>query len=166
MKIIVFSDSHGNTANMINAIRSENPDMLIHCGDGALDLRTVRNSFPELDIRNVCGNCDRNDASPLTERFTVEGKRFFVVHGHEHRAKRGGISHELTVAALESSADFVLNGHTHMPVTEEGFGFMFMNSGTCRTCADPTYGVITMDSGSVEMDIIHLGSPKNRLSVR
>lgn len=153
MKIIVFSDSHGNSANMISAVRVESPDLLIHCGDGALDMRTVRRAFPNLQIKNVRGNCDHNDTSPMTEKFTVEGKKFFVVHGHEHSAERGGISHELTVAALENDADIVLNGHTHMPVIEEGFGFMYMNPGTCKTCSNPTYGIIRLDGQTVKMEI-------------
>ena len=152
-KIIVFSDSHRNTKNMIFGILAENPDLLIHCGDGDTDLRTVASRFPGLEIKNVRGNCDRYSSAPLTEKFVYGGKRFFVVHGHNHCVKQDTPSHALTAAALEKNADIVLYGHTHVPYIDEGFGFMAMNPGTCKSCPSPSYGVITIDGNSVLMRI-------------
>ena len=40
-KICVFSDSHGNSENMIQAIEMEKPDIVIHLGDGAGDMSDV-----------------------------------------------------------------------------------------------------------------------------
>ena len=33
MKLLVFSDSHGNVANMEDAVRREEPDQVLHLGD-------------------------------------------------------------------------------------------------------------------------------------
>ena len=33
MKLLIFSDSHGNVANMEDAVRLERPDRVLHMGD-------------------------------------------------------------------------------------------------------------------------------------
>ena len=37
VKLLLFSDSHGNVANMADAIRLERPDRVLHMGDLARD---------------------------------------------------------------------------------------------------------------------------------
>ena len=34
-KLLVFSDSHGSTADMVRIVRSEKPDLVLHLGDHA-----------------------------------------------------------------------------------------------------------------------------------
>ena len=41
MKVLVFSDSHGNTTNMITAIEQEAPDMVLHLGDHWEDVQEL-----------------------------------------------------------------------------------------------------------------------------
>ena len=64
MKILVFSDSHGNPDHMLTAIRREAPDAIFHLGDGESDLRAVKRAFPDLPIYSVRGNCDLFGAAP------------------------------------------------------------------------------------------------------
>ena len=50
MKVLVFSDSHGNETNMITAIEQETPDMVLHLGDCWEDVQELRwpsNRCPE-----------------------------------------------------------------------------------------------------------------------
>ena len=37
MKLLIFSDSHGNVANMADVVRLESPDRILHLGDMARD---------------------------------------------------------------------------------------------------------------------------------
>jgi len=57
MKILVVSDSHGNTVMLQRIIDREWPfDRLVHCGDGAADLLRVR--LPAgMPVTPVSGKC-------------------------------------------------------------------------------------------------------------
>ena len=46
MKILVFSDSHGNVQNMEQAVRSDRPDYILHLGDVNSDARALGKLFP------------------------------------------------------------------------------------------------------------------------
>ena len=155
-KIAVFSDTHGNSKNMLTAITLEKPDIIFHLGDGETDLETVRQKYPDIPIRNVRGNCDKFSSSPAMLCFELEGLIFFLVHGNEHRAKRDTISAEMAAAAIENSADVVLYGHTHRPLIEETIGFTVMNPGTCKSCPSPSYGIITIDDEDVSVNIRYI----------
>ena len=37
LKLVLFSDSHGNVANMADVVRLEHPDRVLHMGDLARD---------------------------------------------------------------------------------------------------------------------------------
>ena len=58
MKILVFSDSHGNIQNMEQAVRGDRPDYILHLGDVNPDARALRKLFPAIPMECVCGNCD------------------------------------------------------------------------------------------------------------
>ena len=42
MKVLVFSDSHGTITYMQQAIRSEEPDVVLHLGDVMRDARALQ----------------------------------------------------------------------------------------------------------------------------
>ena len=42
MKLLVMSDSHGNVANMLQAVQRENPDRILHLGDCSVFTTAVR----------------------------------------------------------------------------------------------------------------------------
>ena len=159
MKIIVFSDSHGTADNMLKAVAKEDPDMLIHLGDGEPDLRAVADRYPELPIRNVRGNCDIYSSAPSEITFSVEGIRFFITHGNLYSVKDTEPSDLIMAAALENDADVVLHGHRHIPYIEKTLGTIFMDPGTCQRCSHATYGIIEIRNGRIEPDycaIVHI----------
>ena len=41
MKLLIFSDSHGNVANMEDAVRLESPDRILHLGDLVRDAEAL-----------------------------------------------------------------------------------------------------------------------------
>ena len=50
MKVIVFSDSHGDLNHMIAAVEQEEPDLVLHLGDYWEDARELSWMYPELAI--------------------------------------------------------------------------------------------------------------------
>ena len=55
MKIADFSDTHGFSRGMINAVEEYKPDQVIHLGDGMNDAEKVREMFPQIPVCCVPG---------------------------------------------------------------------------------------------------------------
>lgn len=56
MKILVFSDSHGNEDNMIRAVERERPftlDAIVHLGDGWRDAEALHRLYPQIGRAHV-----------------------------------------------------------------------------------------------------------------
>ena len=47
MKIVIFSDSHGNCGNMRETLKKERPGMVFYLGDGLSDIEQVMERFPD-----------------------------------------------------------------------------------------------------------------------
>lgn len=152
-KICVFSDSHGYADNMLSAIAWEQPDLVIHLGDGEADLDLIRRGYPTLPIENVRGNCDRYSSVPEVLRLTVGGRRIFAAHGHTYGVKGDPTYTRLLFAAMEDEADIVLFGHTHMACQDEVNGMTIMNPGSCGDTYRPSYGMIMIEDGKTESKI-------------
>lgn len=129
-KIMVVSDSHGNTENVIKAIDSEKDiDLFIHLGDVIRDVQTIK-SYLKCPSYFVAGNCDYDPELPkackvfIGERtaYLSHGNRFFVGDGTEF----------LESVARDNDCDVVMYGHTHIPdIREEGsFGAIVINPGS------------------------------------
>lgn len=146
MKIVVFSDSHGNISNMEGVIRKENPDLVLHLGDMCRDIEEIQLRFPRQTIQNVCGNCDGFSEVPDRRVLRVEGKRILMMHGHRYNVKMTPIA--AIYAAREAEADILLFGHTHIPCCEQTDGLWVLNPGTCRG-RGATYGMISLENGNV-----------------
>lgn len=142
LKILVVSDSHGNSAGLGRIVRRESPfDYLFHCGDGAGDLVHVDVPAGTAVVR-VCGNVDmaRNlDAERLVVMrvgpFTVmaaHGDQFQVNYGY------GAIERE----GRSRNADIVLFGHTHAAY-QGGAKPVLFNPGAATS---GRYGLVYVDS--------------------
>ena len=64
MKVLVFSDSHGRTLDMYDAIEREQPDAVLHLGDCYEDARDLQRSYPDLTVCGVAGNNDWGADAP------------------------------------------------------------------------------------------------------
>lgn len=137
-RIVVISDSHGNTEMIDSVIAECAPfDMFIHCGDGIKDLCTA--DIPEnSDVLMVAGNTDRYSGCDVEEILTEEiyGRRVMVTHGHKFNVKTG-------LAGLIDRADHIkaaviLFGHTHEPFLRKGSPLLF-NPGSL---SNGNFGVI------------------------
>ncbi|MGN1345559.1 MAG: metallophosphoesterase family protein [Eubacteriales bacterium] len=158
MKILVFSDIHGNTVRMTDAIRTHlthgGVDRVFFLGDGVDDAIKVMKNFPDLPFDYVYGNCDEFFLSYVqrdfieTERLVVAGGlRFLLVHGHKLFVKS---QYQFAANyAIDKKADVLLFGHTHqkedvMVDGDRGGRVRLINPGSCGPCYDPSYAVLNI----------------------
>lgn len=153
--IFVFSDSHGFAQNMLQALKQEQPDLVVHLGDGEDDLRPVIAAYPELQVINVRGNCDEYSTAKTKEIFQVAGKRFFATHGHAYNVREGDL-YTLKYAAFDERPEIqaVLYGHTHIPRIERALGMDLINPGSCGNITTPTYARIAIDGKQLKAEIL------------
>ena len=128
MKILVFSDSHGYTATMIDAINSNKPDCVIFLGDIHADCNVLSRYFPTLAICEVCGNNDWHCDVQTEAVVTYGGIKFFITHGHKYGVK-SGLS-LLSAAARRNGCTVALYGHTHVRAEEDVNGVLCLNPGS------------------------------------
>jgi len=147
MKIIIFSDSHGHSAPMLNAVQAVKPDLILFLGDGIRDCREIFNCFPKIPLRAVRGNCDFGAQELERDEFVCEGKRIIMTHGHLYNVKLGYAG--LVNMACCSGADIVLFGHTHRPVYSEMEGLHIINPGSVGSGMNP-FGVLEIKNGKIE----------------
>lgn len=150
MKIIVFSDSHGEKENMILTVEAEQPHAVFHLGDHWRDVEELEYAFPDLPIYQVPGNCDWMMAGEPTERIVeLDGVRFLLCHGHTFGVKNGyysAVNH-----AEHEGVDVLLCGHTHVPYYEEFGSLQLLNPGSAGY--GHTYGRILIQRGMAACSI-------------
>ncbi|HOD14123.1 MAG TPA: YfcE family phosphodiesterase [Spirochaetota bacterium] len=151
LKILVVSDTHGNTVRLGRIVRRESPfDYLFHCGDGAGDLAHVEVPAGAAVVR-VCGNVDmaRNlDAERLVVMqvgtvtvMAAHGDQFHVNYGYQAIEREG----------RSRNADIVLFGHTHASY-HGGTKPVLFNPGSAN---NGRYGLLYVDSSiSVALKIL------------
>ena len=159
MKIIVFSDSHGRTAEMERAI-SAHPDAgyVLHAGDGAREFSLMRGLYPGVAFAGVSGNCDflldRNDKPPASLTLDIGGVRIFLTHGHRFFVKSS--TYALTEYAADNDIDIAVFGHTHEPldlwlpdVGKRGVRLFNPGSVSGNGTGESTYGIIEIRRNGV-----------------
>lgn len=141
MKILIFSDSHGNTEAMHRWIAEEKPTTILHLGDHYRDL-------PEA-VR-VPGNCDPYALSSREKTIELGGVRIYLTHGHLHGVKSG--LEKLHEAAKEKRARIALFGHTHIPYCAEREGVLLLNPGSAGSARSQGSSGIVLELG----DVLHV----------
>ncbi len=148
MKILVLSDSHGKSLPLEKVIQIENPDRVIHLGDGWNDFQNVIAHFPGLEYDQVPGNCDFTVGEPSEKLIEVEGVKIFLTHGHHYGVKEGLL--RLTYKAEELGAQVALYGHTHHANYEFHGNVLLFNPGSIGNPPyqnAPSYGILTIKDG-------------------
>ncbi len=144
MKILVFSDSHGDTAGMRRAVKNEHPDHIFHLGDCVRDTESLK-PFG-IPITQVAGNCDPRGAAPAILTPEFEGVRIYMTHGHLHGVK---YQYDRAIyAALAEDAQVLLFGHTHLAECCPEAGLWILNPGACSTRLG-SYGILELESGRI-----------------
>ena len=117
MKFLVFSDSHRQMRNLRRVLSMQTApfDAILHLGDGADEVLSLRREFPDIPIHAVRGNCDGFDLEdydiPAEKLLRAEGKTLFLCHGDRHFVAYG--TEGLAAYAKRRGADIALYGHLH-----------------------------------------------------
>ena len=147
MKLLVMSDSHGNVANMLQAVQLENPDRILHLGDCWRDAQRLHDRCPEIPLDQVPGNCDIRSSEAAEQLLFLEDKRVLICHGHTYGVKQSLISAGL--AAEEKNLDAFLFGHTHRALCDYRGKTLFLNPGSIGE-SRAFYAVLTLENGSLD----------------
>ena len=146
VKILIFSDSHGKSENIIKAA-SLHPDAeyIVHLGDGAHDVT----HFEKAVYIAVRGNCDMFSPYPfeLIEKFDTVP--VLISHGNRYFVKEGTSAYE--AYAREKGVKVALFGHTHRKFLLYRDGLYLFNPGSISKYDDGgcSYGIMNVKNGSV-----------------
>lgn len=156
MRIGVVSDTHGHTANTLQAVAQlaeQNVDIVLHCGDigspGIVPLFTGR---PTHFVR---GNVDHDESGLrwiISEegqtfhgrfaRIDLEGKLIAVAHGDDPDLLEGAIN--------SGEYDLVCTGHTHQRDLRQVGRTIVLNPGALYRSSRKSFAVVDWPSGTVE----------------
>ena len=152
MKVAVFSDTHTNTARMLEAVRQTMPDAIIHLGDHVRDTQCLQQEFPEIPLYNVRGNCDFTSGALDKAIVQLGTVKAFLTHGHLYNVDWNTDS--LVYAAMEAECRIAMFGHTHIPENAEFGGVLLLNPGTAGKGSKLTYAVVEVfENGGVACEI-------------
>lgn len=141
MKVLVISDSHGNTKRVFDVYSQVEPvDAVVHLGDGSADADMLRDAL-DVPVIGVAGNCDPGSMTPRELVWECEGKRLLLTHGDAYQVKSGLA--RLRQRAVEVGVDAALFGHTHHGICEHSSVMMLINPGSLASYSDHrTYAVL------------------------
>ena len=153
MRVIVFSDSHGNydVLEKIMERHKGDGDVFIHLGDGEREFELLTYVYNDKKLLFVSGNCDWGTDKPDYDIVKLGGKTIFFTHG-----ARFGVKGDLNIAKLfarKNEADILLYGHTHIAETSYDDGLYIMNPGSCGKPREglPSYGIIDITEAGIAM---------------
>ena len=157
IKAAVFSDTHGNTALMLETVRRVRPDVLIHLGDHERDAQELRREFPEIPLYCVRGNCDLCSFAPDTDIVPLGSVKAFITHGHLYHVEYNRVD-SLVYAAQEQGCRVAMFGHTHSAYEHYEDGLYLLNPGSCAAPRGgrPSCGIVEIAGGSIITNIAEL----------
>ena len=136
MRIIVFSDTHGNFSAMHKIIkRNGDADLFMFLGDGATEFLNLKAHYLDTNMVWVKGNCDfAPDVAHSSIYELPDGRRIFYTHGD-----KWGVNWSLDRLFEKAKAercDLVFYGHTHVRHAETREGILLLNPGSAGSPRD------------------------------
>lgn len=132
MRIIVFSDTHGNYAAAQKIFkRNGNADLFIFLGDGMAEFNRLKAHYIDYKTISVKGNCDFMPGMAEHAVYDIPGpgdRKIFLTHGD-----RWGVRVSPTMLhnkAREEGCCIALFGHTHIRHAEWRNGILLLNPGS------------------------------------
>lgn len=154
MNILVVSDSHGKTDNLMRAVELTRPEYVLHLGDCQRDLERLRQAFPMLPMEGVPGNCDYGSCDQPERLTELGGVRILMLHGHTRGVKSDIM--RAVWAARECGAQVLLFGHTHRPLVDNDGSLLVLNPGAAGGPLHPTCGLLTIENGKASVRTLNL----------
>ncbi|MFH2113384.1 MAG: YfcE family phosphodiesterase [Spirochaetota bacterium] len=145
MRLLVVSDTHGDSANLISLLRviGSSVDGLIHLGDGSGDIDTAaRYGSPMPTAWCVRGNIDSDWSVPPSRRIQAGSQTILAAHGQLHL---GDSWQPFVSAAKKQGAQAFFFGHTHVPFLKWMDGVLLLNPGSLsrpRGIWGPSFAVV------------------------
>lgn len=154
MKILIFSDNHGEVDNVERIIKINQPlDYIFSLGDSEMKEKDLS----VLDVIGVKGNYPYEPKFPYELNFRISGWNCYFTHGHLYNVKSGLT--KLKEKAFINQFDLVLFGHTHRIHLEEENNTIFLNPGslsTWRSNENPTYAIINVEENNIEIKVFNI----------
>jgi len=134
MKILLVSDTHGETELLLKLSKKYQDYTKIHLGDRGFD----KSLLDELGFIYVDGNCDYGHNKDKI--LNIENNKIFITHGDLYNVKYD--MNKLYYKALSENANYVFFGHTHFQINIREANINFINPGSLK---DKKYAIITDD---------------------
>jgi putative phosphoesterase len=152
MRMLLFSDSHGDIHNMVKALNcNRDVDLVIHLGDCVSDILKIGEMFPNLKYEFVKGNCDWSRGYPLEKTLEIDGLKIFITHGHLYNVKYD--YQRIAQRGTVIGANAVFFGHTHEPEEFFSDGMLVLNPGSIGRArglaAKSTYCTVQLTEGRI-----------------
>lgn len=146
LRILVFSDSHGQYKTMKKATEAQpDAEAIIFLGDGHRDFEYCKQFIGDKRIYSVKGNNDFHCEYPLRQIITENNENIYITHGHYEYVKSSLSG--LLIKARENNCKIALYGHTHHQQTDYCDGIYVFCPGALY---DDEYGVIDItDKGII-----------------
>ncbi len=162
VRIGVISDTHFISTNKVRLPKKvfevfNGVDRIFHAGD-VISQDVLKQLSKVAPVYAVRGNMDLSGATktlPETIVDVIEGMKIGLIHGW---GPPHGIKERIR-EKLPSDVRVIVFGHTHHPEMEEKDGIFFFNPGSATDKVYTLYnsvGLLTIDSGKVEGEIIEL----------
>jgi hypothetical protein len=153
MKLIVFSDTHGDEISFLKMLKHESYDQLYCLGDSGFS----KEYLDQYKIISVKGNYPFSPKNPYDISEKIEGRWFFFTHGHLYHVKYG-------LSRLKQKANLLRMdvcgfGHTHQFYLEKEGDLIIFNPGALsqtRSHMFPSYARIHISPQKIRIEIINL----------
>lgn len=153
MRILIISDSHGDTRRFDKAIVAIMPDMIIHLGDIERDVEYLSDVYPHIPLHAVVGNNDPLCRRAADKVIEVEGIKIFMTHGHLYGVWDNGF--RIAKEAEAKGCTVALFGHSHVPVDEVFGDVHVFNPGSISRPRVGEYSVGVMEIENGEAKFAH-----------
>ena len=162
MRIAVFSDTHGNRKDILEAVARFSPlDLIIHLGDGVRDgIRVAQEAA--IPFNGVHGNEDYGTDLPDVVLVEAEGWRLLLTHGHQMSINPYHPKdvweqdlRDMAAWAKGKGADTLLFGHAHTPVLQRENGIVLCNPGDqyIGSAAGPSFALVEAEAAAIRFRI-------------
>lgn len=140
MKVVVCSDSHGDTRTLKKIEMIEQADVYLFLGDSEVSPDDIK---PFISVK---GNCDYFEY-PLTRILHLENEHIFMAHGHTQ------LLSSLIEVCKAHKCNILIYGHTHKYQEKYIDSVYVLNPGSISRPRDgmyPTYMVLEIDDKGVK----------------
>lgn len=157
MRIIVLSDTHGDTKIIEKILKNNKYDYSVIAGDFQCDDFFIKKYF---DFA-VKGNNDWNSDLPDQINFEIDGVRFFLEHGHLTGSYFQLDNYEFMKKQLNSrNVDIYIHGHTHVCKIFEYENGIVLNPGSTtfpRGGTNKSFAIIEIDDNkNINCQIVNI----------